>query len=166
MKYISHRGNISRKNSKEQNAIPYITMALNFGYDVQIDIWCIQDKIFLGHDTPSIEVDYGFISDNKQKLWVHCKNIEALHYFITKSEIRCFFHNNDDAVLTSNGFIWTYPGKTLTEISIAINESDQLLIIDKQTGEYVVYQDSIGKTIFYLYANKMYKSEAENNLSK
>lgn len=56
--------------------------------------------------------------------------------------------------------------KPLTEISIAINESDQLLIIDKQTGEYVVYQDSIGKTIFYLYANKMYKSEAENNLSK
>ena len=120
MKYISHRGNISRKNSKEQNAIPYITMALNFGYDVQIDIWWIQDKIFLGHDTPSIEVDYGFISDNKQKLWVHCKNIEALHYFITKSDIRCFFHNNDDAVLTSNGFIWTYPGKTLTEISIAV----------------------------------------------
>ena len=34
--------------------------------------------------------------------------------------MNCFFHNTDDGVLTSHGYIWTYPGKELTKNSIAV----------------------------------------------
>ena len=40
--------------------------------------------------------------------------------------------------------------------SIAINERSELLIIDRQSGTYEIYQDSIGKVIFNLYASSMY----------
>ncbi len=41
------------------------------------------------------------------------------------------------------------------EISIAINESNQLMIVDKKTGGYVTYSDSIANTIFTMYASRL-----------
>ena len=43
--------------------------------------------------------------------------------------------------------------KKISETSVAINERGEMLIIDRKTGEYIVYQDSVGKSIFVLYAN-------------
>ena len=48
------------------------------------------------------------------------------------------------------------------EVSIAVNESNDLLLITKKSGEYVVYSDSVGLAIFKLYANKMYSNINEN----
>lgn len=45
--------------------------------------------------------------------------------------------------------------QTLGKISVAINEKDQLLIIDRTNGSYKVFQDSIGHCIFNLYAYKI-----------
>lgn len=47
--------------------------------------------------------------------------------------------------------------KELRTTSVAINERDELLIIDRKTGRYTIYQDSVGVVIFKLYANKIYK---------
>lgn len=41
------------------------------------------------------------------------------------------------------------------EVSVAINERGEMLIIDRSTGEYSCYQDSVGVFIFNLYANRM-----------
>ena len=35
-------------------------------------------------------------------------------------------------------------------------ETDNLIIIDEHTGEYVIYEDSIGHTIFKLYARNIW----------
>ena len=42
------------------------------------------------------------------------------------------------------------------EVNIAIDETDNLIIIDEHTGEYVIYEDSIGHTIFKLYARNIW----------
>lgn len=44
---------------------------------------------------------------------------------------------------------------TISETSVAINERNELLIIDRQNGEYEIYQDSVGQVIFRLYASQM-----------
>ena len=41
------------------------------------------------------------------------------------------------------------------EISIAVNESNELIMIERATGEYIVYSDKIGQTIFGMYANRI-----------
>jgi hypothetical protein len=47
--------------------------------------------------------------------------------------------------------------KPLTSTSVAINERNELLVIDRKTGIYSIYQDSVGMVIFNLYANRIYK---------
>ena len=41
------------------------------------------------------------------------------------------------------------------EISIAVNESSELIMIERTTGKYIVYSDQIGKTIFSMYVNRI-----------
>jgi hypothetical protein len=44
------------------------------------------------------------------------------------------------------------------EVSIAVNESNELLIIDRKTGKYITYSDQIGTTIFEMYTNRIYQN--------
>ena len=41
------------------------------------------------------------------------------------------------------------------EVNLAIDQYNNLLIIDKKSGNYIVYEDSIGKSIFQIYARTM-----------
>lgn len=118
---ISHRGNINGKNESLENEPGYITSAISEGYDVEIDIWFKDGKLFLGHDEPQYNIDLTWLHDRISELWVHCKNIEAAELLKkTNYGFNYFFHNTDDMVLTSNGYFWTYPGKILTKNSIAV----------------------------------------------
>ncbi len=50
------------------------------------------------------------------------------------------------------------------QVSVAIDETENLLLIMKSTGEYTAFNDSIGQSIFKMYAKRMYhevKSEKE-----
>jgi hypothetical protein len=48
------------------------------------------------------------------------------------------------------------------EISIAVNESNELIMIERATGKYIVYSDEIGQTIFGMYANRI-RQEISND---
>ena len=39
---------------------------------------------------------------------------------------------------------------------MAIDENNNLMIIDVKSGDYTVYQDSVGKMIFKLYAKTVW----------
>ena len=118
MKLISHRGNINGIHEDKENTCDYIIEAIEKNYDVEIDVWFKSGELFLGHDSPKEKIKLFFLKTNKNKLWIHCKNIEALGYL--KDEYNCFFHDSDDAVLTSKNFIWTFSGKKITNKSIAV----------------------------------------------
>lgn len=111
MFYISHRGNLDGPNKEKENHPDYILKALKSGFHVEIDVWMIDNKFYLGHDDPQYETDLKFI--RTPYLWLHAKNIEALAAFVDNWIYNCFWHETDTATLTSQGYIWTYPGKTL-----------------------------------------------------
>lgn len=117
MIFISHRGNINRINEKDENKPSYILNALEKNFDVEVDIWLKDNSFFLGHDEPQYKVDENFIKT--KRLWFHAKNIDAFHKLLDLKSV-CFWHQNDEVTLTSNGFIWTYPGKQLTNKSICV----------------------------------------------
>ena len=50
-----------------------------------------------------------------------------------------------------------------SEIKLALDENNNLLIIQKSDGTYVLYQDSIGYQIFNIYAKNMYKPATPSN---
>lgn len=50
--------------------------------------------------------------------------------------------------------------KGMDQTSVAINERSELMIIDRSTGKYTIYDDSVGTAIFGMYANKIYMRQA------
>ena len=41
------------------------------------------------------------------------------------------------------------------EVRIAIDSENKLIVMDRKTGQYVIYSDSVGKAIFNMYATKI-----------
>ena len=52
------------------------------------------------------------------------------------------------------------PSIKLKDISVAVNERKEILIIDRTTGEYLTYEDSVGMAIFNMYAGRIYASQS------
>lgn len=121
MKLISHRGNLTGPNPERENSQLYIQEALDKGFDVEIDVWVINDIIYLGHDKPQYVVEEIWLQLYRKHLWVHCKNIDAVNYFANKLKLfNYFWHENDTITLTSKNHIWAYPGKQPIKNSIAV----------------------------------------------
>lgn len=118
MKLIAHRGNIHGPNSEKENHPDYITQTLKLGYDVEIDVWYENEKWYLGHDSPTYEIKYGFLCD--RRFWLHAKNGDAFNMLLQDCTLNVFWHTTEDWVLTSKRHIWTYPNKTLYPESICV----------------------------------------------
>lgn len=116
---ISHRGNINGSIPEAENNPEYIDNTIRLGYEVEIDVWWINGRIYLGHDKPQYEVSEEWLGERIDKLWVHCKNIELLSW-IKSTSLHYFWHENDTVTLTSKNYIWAYPGKQPIIGSIAV----------------------------------------------
>jgi hypothetical protein len=124
---IAHRGN-TRGPSSRENHPTYIEEAISLGFDVEVDIWLVDKYLWLGHDKPQYMTSKTFLDRYKDRLWVHCKNLKALEYFVKlKKDYKYFWHEEDSYTLTSNGLIWTYPGKPVTDQSIIVIQDNNFL---------------------------------------
>ena len=119
---ISHRGNLVGPNINMENHPEYIEAAIASSYNCEIDLWTIKNELFLGHDIPQYKITIDFLINFKKSLWIHCKNLESLEYMIKINlNFTYFWHQTDDFTLTSNGYIWTFPGKNTCARSILVN---------------------------------------------
>jgi hypothetical protein len=143
MKLIAHRGNLDGPNPSKENHPEYIESAITNGYDVEIDIRydTFDKKLYLGHDEPQYLIDWYWLGQYKDNLWIHCKNIEALYEFVdATSGFNYFWHQEDDFTLTSRNYIWTYPGKTYTTKSIIVMPENNSRLFDfNEIKEYHVH---------------------------
>jgi hypothetical protein len=117
---ISHRGNINGKIPEKENNPEYIDKAISLDYEVEIDVWCIEGILLLGHDEPQYGVTQQWLNKRSQSLWIHCKTVEAMEWFNSIEGFNYFWHEEDTVTLTSKGFIWAYPGKQPIKRSIAV----------------------------------------------
>jgi hypothetical protein len=102
---IAHRGNTKGKTNKEN--LPLYVENASIQHYVEVDVWYVSGKFFLGHDTPQYHISIDFLKN--EKLFCHAKNIEALHAMLKEPDIHCFWHEEDLVALTSKGFVWKYP---------------------------------------------------------
>ena len=121
---ISHRGNITRSIPERENDPKYIHEAIVNGFNVEVDVWFVDGKFKLGHDKPQYDFPHQLIEHQAKKLWIHCKNLEAVAQFNILDKdgihINYFWHQEDDIALTSRGYIWAYPRKQPINNSIAV----------------------------------------------
>lgn len=108
MRIIAHRGVWTANET--QNTPEAVQDALTMGFDVEVDVWRVGGRWYFGHDGPEIEVrEHMMLTDSR--MWLHAKNAAALTNM--PEGVHFFWHQEDDHVLTSMGFVWSYPGKEL-----------------------------------------------------
>ena len=121
MKIIAHRANINGPSSKNENQTSSIKECIDLGYDVEIDIRLIDGILYLGHDKPQVVITIEELRLIKNKIWLHCKNLEAFSFFRQiNEEFNYFWHEEDSYTLTSKGYIWAFPGKELSPECICV----------------------------------------------
>lgn len=118
LRLIAHRGLFTGPDVNLENRPEQIELAIEQGYDCEVDLWCIDNKLFLGHDRP----DYAISSDwlRNKPLWIHAKNLDALQFLVDDIKLNYFWHENDAYTLTSLGYIWAFPGKPLSKWSVMV----------------------------------------------
>lgn len=117
---IAHRGNINGPNPERENSKYYIMEAVAMGYDVEIDVWLREGKIYLGHDEPLYQIELDWLEQYAKKLWIHCKNVDIFLYLKDINSLNVFWHENDTLTLTTQQKVWAYPGKQPIKGSIAV----------------------------------------------
>ena len=128
MMLIAHRGLLYGPSKDLENIPEQIEKALHLTFHVEIDLWYTRwgqseiDEWWLGHDHPTTKVDIEWLrSLPLDRVWVHAKSIPTLCKLSQETwPLHYFAHENDPVVLTSSGYLWTYPGKQLTEKSIMV----------------------------------------------
>lgn len=106
MKWIAHRGNLTGPNPEMENNPSYIEVALQAGYDAEIDVWLLSDGFYLGHDAPNYKTTRFFLQN--KRLWVHCKNIAAFIELSNYQNVNCFYQTEEEMVMTSRGYLWAH----------------------------------------------------------
>jgi len=182
MKLIAHRGNIQGKNPERENSIEYITKALRHGYDVEIDVWYVDGEWILSHEDPKNEyakpfhhkVNFDFLKQSK--LWLHCKNIQAM-INLCSSDTNYFWHENDKYTITSKGHIWCFPNQPAPTITVEKTVDDlyknDMSFFRQATNRLTVgVLPEVNKTDIYQYdaictdSITMYENELKKNYDK
>ena len=117
MLLISHRGNIDGPDPLNENRPGHIVAALYMDFNVEVDVWWMEDGIYLGHDSPVYKTDHNFLIN--KHLWIHCKNIDAMINLSYDDRLNLFYHK-EGITFSSKGFLMTAPGLSVNHKSIAL----------------------------------------------
>jgi len=88
IKLIAHRGLTNGPNAELENKPSNIINSLSIGFDCEIDLWKVNDNLYLGHDSGQYLIDDSFLE--QPGLWIHCKNLEALEYCRSHYDLNFF----------------------------------------------------------------------------
>ena len=70
---ISHRGNINGPNPELENSPEYVQLAIEKGFDVEVDVWHKDNEWWLGHYEPTYKVLLDVFFHGP--MWIHAKKI-------------------------------------------------------------------------------------------
>lgn len=105
--FIAHRGNYAGAEPDYENTKDYLREAYSMGFGVECDLQIYDGALYLGHDEPQEPADYEFLA--QPFVFCHAKTIETMELLVS-SKLHCFWHETDKITLTSQGFMWCYPG--------------------------------------------------------
>jgi hypothetical protein len=118
--FISHRGNSQGRDIKRENTLKYLWEAIEAGFDVEVDVRMangvpigMHDEKF-SHYTKEAPKERILEKDFllHEGVWCHAKDWKAVEY-LDKIGAHWFWHDQEERVSTSKGYIWTYPKKEL-----------------------------------------------------
>lgn len=144
MRLIAHRGCTNGVKPDLENSPEFIQQAINNGFDVEIDVRKVEDKLFLGHDRPEYKIELEWLLERKDNLWIHTKNFAALSYLMDK-DVKIFYHEKEDhTIINNSGLIWSHNLREAKEKSIIpLLSFVDALKYDQYPGVYGICSDFV-----------------------
>jgi hypothetical protein len=127
--YIAHRALTNGADIYLENRLDILMDRIKCAQYSECDIWYINNKLYLGHDRATTEIDISALMT--PYLLLHMKNREALEYFLElrRSGIynfNIFWHTTEDYVISSLEDIIVFPGKEIISHSIYMMPENDL----------------------------------------
>ena len=111
MLYISYQGIFEGQDYPDANTPNQIGKAFNAGYSCMVDVWRVDNQLYLGSYEPMIEVTEKYLQGNR--FWINARNIDMQNWIVTqpvKNYPHYFWSNQPEPtspVTVSSGQIWT-----------------------------------------------------------
>ena len=80
MFYISYQGIYDGSNYEDANTPKQINKALSAGFSCNIDVWRIDNRLYVGNNQPTIEVTERYIQGNR--FWINAKNTDMQTWIV------------------------------------------------------------------------------------
>jgi hypothetical protein len=122
MLYISYQGIYDGKDFEYANTPNQIGKAFNNGYSCMVDVWRIDNKLYVGSEEAPIEVTEKYLQGNR--FWLNARNTDMLDWVSaqpTKLYPNYFSFSNDtesNDATTSGGQIITPGTVPISNLSI------------------------------------------------
>lgn len=129
MKIISHRGNLNGRDPTRENSPKFVIEAVERGFDVEVDVWFVDSKYYLGHDEPQYEVTIDWLKG--LPLWCHAKNEQSFSQMLDTG-LHFFWHETDRFTLTSRGIPWCFPNNYHKNGVTVVKQSPSELKLDTE----------------------------------
>lgn len=112
MRIIAHRGNINGPDNYE-NTREKLLRALDYGFDVEVDVQVYDNILYLGHCVPQEPIEPGLLKSDR--IWVHCKTLRTFHA-LRYHGLNIFYHDKDLMTITQDGYLWHHQDTTHLDI--------------------------------------------------
>lgn len=123
MLYISYQGVYDGTNYENANTPNQIGKAFNSGYSCMVDVWRVNNKLYLGSDEPVTEVTENYIQG--KRFWLNVRNVAMQEWIVAqpaKLYPNYFWFSNDTESnnAVSSGGQTIAPGTTAPEYNTVV----------------------------------------------
>lgn len=126
MNLISYRGIFDGNDFQDANTVKQINKARSNGFTVMIDVWRVNNKLYLGNDQPITEVTDTYIRGNK--FYINARNIDMLNWLQTQPSTLYPNYFYFAAPTPPPPFVTASNGKLITPGTVPINNNSIIFL--------------------------------------
>jgi len=126
MLYISYQGIYDGQNYEDANTPKQINSALGKGFSCLINVWRINNKLYVGNGQPVIEVTEKYIQG--PRFWINAVNTDMQTWITTQSSTLYPNYFNFAASTPPPPFATASNGKLITPGTVPINGNSVMFL--------------------------------------
>jgi len=126
MFYISYQGIYDGSDYQDANTPPQISKALRAGYSCLIDVWRIDNKLYVGNNQPTTEVTERFIQG--PRLWINAKNTDMQEWIVDQPARLYPNYFWFDTPTPPPAYVTASNGKLITPGTVPVNTNSVMFL--------------------------------------
>ena len=135
MLYISYQGIYDGTNYEYANTTNQIRNALNSGYSCMVDVWRVDNKLYLGSTQPTTEVTEKYLQG--KRFWINVRNSDMQDWIVTQPSALYPNYFWFDAPTPPPPYATASNGKLITPGTVPINNNSVIYLPEVTDRSYL-----------------------------